>query len=262
MSEKGCPNCTAEFVGEYCPACGQKKIHAGELTASHFFQGLAEDLTDFRHKFKTIRSLGALFKPGFLTKEYLSGRRQRYLSPLKLFLICAAIFFFASPWAGFNLSSLIQDDKSGELAKLVSNDVIKRDVDQSLLNERFDLRLRSIYPMTLGVGIIVMASLLHLIFRKKNHPFGAHLIFALYYFSFLYLVTIAAGASRRLGLTSEMAGILAICLLVPYLFLALKLVYSESIPSILLKTVLLQLLIFAINFITSSVAIRLTLALI
>ncbi|HEY5307768.1 MAG TPA: DUF3667 domain-containing protein, partial [Casimicrobiaceae bacterium] len=48
------------------------------------------------------RTLAALlFRPGFLTREYLAGRRRRYIRPARLFLVLslalfAAIRFFAS----------------------------------------------------------------------------------------------------------------------------------------------------------------------
>lgn len=37
-------------------------------------------------KFKTVRTLRGLAIPGWLTAEYLEGRRQRYLTPFKVYL--------------------------------------------------------------------------------------------------------------------------------------------------------------------------------
>jgi hypothetical protein len=37
--------------------------------------------------------LALLFKPGFLTREFLSGRRARYLPPLRLYLVLSVLFF-------------------------------------------------------------------------------------------------------------------------------------------------------------------------
>lgn len=34
-----------------------------------------------------------LFKPGFLTKEFIAGRRVRYLPPLRLYLVLSVVFF-------------------------------------------------------------------------------------------------------------------------------------------------------------------------
>jgi len=35
--------------------------------------------------------------PGLLTREYVCGRRRRYLRPLQVFLMCNALFFFVQP---------------------------------------------------------------------------------------------------------------------------------------------------------------------
>lgn len=40
------------------------------------------------------RTLGALFfKPGFLSREYVDGRIQRYVPPFRLYLACSVVFF-------------------------------------------------------------------------------------------------------------------------------------------------------------------------
>ena len=47
---------------------------------------------------KLPASLRALLtKPGFLTEEFLAGRRARWLSPLRLYLICSVVYFLSGP---------------------------------------------------------------------------------------------------------------------------------------------------------------------
>jgi hypothetical protein len=41
-----------------------------------------------------------LFRPGFLTVEWSNGRRARYSSPLRLYLLTSAVFFLATGLAG------------------------------------------------------------------------------------------------------------------------------------------------------------------
>ncbi len=51
-----------------------------------------EDMTHFDGKFfSTLRYL--LFKPAFLSKEYLKGRRTSYLHPIRMYLFTSAVFF-------------------------------------------------------------------------------------------------------------------------------------------------------------------------
>jgi hypothetical protein len=39
----------------------------------------------------TLKDL--LFKPGFLTKEYMKGRRKNYLHPVRMYVFTSAVFF-------------------------------------------------------------------------------------------------------------------------------------------------------------------------
>jgi len=256
-----CANCSAELAQEYCSRCGQRRIHPQDLSAYHFLRELAGKVANFHAKFKTLRTLRALLIPGLLTAKYLAGRRQPYRSPFKLYLVCAAIFFVSAPVAGFRLASMLESDPSGPLSRLVSARAAERALDRPLFNARFDIRVQPIYTATLGTVAIAFALMLQLLFGKEDKPYGAHLTFALHYVSFMYLVTIAAGASRTIGVSMGTATIAGYALLVPYLILALKRVYSERTGEILLKAGALLLLSFAFNNVAAFAAIRLTLAL-
>jgi hypothetical protein len=90
-TEKICLNCGTETTGRYCPACGQENIEPKQSVwhlLTHFFS----DLTHFDGKFfNTVKDLFA--KPGFLSKEYMLGRRARYLDPIRMYIFTSAIFF-------------------------------------------------------------------------------------------------------------------------------------------------------------------------
>ena len=159
---------------------------------------LVDEIASFRAKFKIVRSLRGLLTPGFLTAEYLAGRRQSHLSPIKLYLVCAAIFFLSAPVAGFRLASMLDADPSGTMGVLVSTRMAERGLDRSLFNARFDVRVQSVYTFIVGAGAIVIALTLQLLFWNRAFPYGAHLIFALHYTSFMYLV--ASAAAIRLTL--------------------------------------------------------------
>jgi hypothetical protein len=77
----------------------------------------------------------------------------------------------------------------------------------------------------------------------------------------MYLLTIGAGATHRLGLSTDLAATAGYALLVPYLVIALKRVYVEPMGLILLKAGALMLLVVSLNGLANFVAIRLTLAL-
>lgn len=86
-----CDNCGASVAGRYCGNCGQRReppIHS----VWHFLQVAAEDVTHADSRlWRTLAAL--LFKPGFLTREFLDGRRARYLPPVRLYLVLSVVFF-------------------------------------------------------------------------------------------------------------------------------------------------------------------------
>jgi Protein of unknown function (DUF3667) len=89
--EKSCLNCNAVVQGRFCHICGQENVEPKETLwhlISHFFQ----DITHFDGKFfGTLRYL--LFKPGFLSREYMLGRRASYLNPIRMYVFTSAFFF-------------------------------------------------------------------------------------------------------------------------------------------------------------------------
>lgn len=89
--EKVCLNCNARVFGPYCQVCGQHNVEPKETAwglVVHFFN----DITHFEGKF--ITSLRYLFfKPGLLTAEYIRGRRNSYMNPVRMYVFASAFFF-------------------------------------------------------------------------------------------------------------------------------------------------------------------------
>ncbi|WP_226646942.1 DUF3667 domain-containing protein [Microbulbifer variabilis] len=96
-----CANCETALLGPHCYACGQPVKgmvrHFSSIVGDLFDTLLALD----SRTWKTVPSL--FFRPGFLTAEYFSGRRVRYVSPVRLFIfLCITSFFVTqinSDWA-------------------------------------------------------------------------------------------------------------------------------------------------------------------
>lgn len=87
-----CANCGAPLAGRYCSACGQRHH---DQPVHHFWHFIGEAFEDLTHAdsrlWQTLIAL--LFRPGFLTREFLEGRRVRYLPPVRLYLVVSVIFF-------------------------------------------------------------------------------------------------------------------------------------------------------------------------
>ena len=89
--EKDCLNCGAVVQGRFCQVCGQENIEPKE-SFWHLVTHFMYDITHFDGKFfSTLKYL--LFKPGFLSHEYLRGRRASYLHPIRMYVFTSAFFF-------------------------------------------------------------------------------------------------------------------------------------------------------------------------
>jgi hypothetical protein len=89
--EKNCLNCNAIVQGRYCQVCGQENI-VPQDTFRHLVLHFIYDITHFDGKFfDTLKYL--VFKPGFLSTEYIVGRRVKYLNPIRMYVFTSAIFF-------------------------------------------------------------------------------------------------------------------------------------------------------------------------
>ncbi len=89
--EKDCLNCETTVIGKYCHVCGQENAEPKETVwqlASHFFN----DMTHFDGKvFTSMKDL--ILKPGFLSREYMRGKRASYLNPVRMYFFTSFIFF-------------------------------------------------------------------------------------------------------------------------------------------------------------------------
>lgn len=90
-NEKICLNCGAALHGRFCHYCGQENI-APKDSFWHLLTHFVYDIIHFDGKFfSTLKYL--LFRPGFLSHEYLRGRRADYLHPIRMYVFTSAFFF-------------------------------------------------------------------------------------------------------------------------------------------------------------------------
>ena len=91
--QSDCLNCGTIVTGNFCQNCGQENIEVKES----FFQivyHFIEDITHFDGKLiKTLKLL--ISKPGFLTEEYVAGKRATYIHPIRMYIFISAVFFFS-----------------------------------------------------------------------------------------------------------------------------------------------------------------------
>lgn len=89
-----CRNCGTTLGGQYCGNCGQRAtsrlISVWELLREAFGDLLELDSRLWR----TLIPL--IIRPGQLTRDYLEGRRARFMPPFRMYLVLSIVFFLVA----------------------------------------------------------------------------------------------------------------------------------------------------------------------
>jgi hypothetical protein len=86
-----CRNCGADAPGAFCPSCGQETTLQLPKAGTFLREAAGRYVAFDGRMWRTLFSLA--FRPGFLTREYLAGRRKRYVRPSRLVLVLAIVLF-------------------------------------------------------------------------------------------------------------------------------------------------------------------------
>lgn len=88
-----CKNCEQDFQEgfEFCPHCGQNT--KDDLTIRVLFYNTISNYFDIDARFfKSLIPL--MFRPGYLARKFVEGKRLQYLHPAQYYLFASVIFFF------------------------------------------------------------------------------------------------------------------------------------------------------------------------
>jgi len=203
-----CKNCGANTSGNYCQACGQA-THLHVPSAREFLHEFVAHYVALEGKlWKTLAWLIA--RPGFLTCEYIHGRRSRYLEPLRLYLTFSIIFFAVFKFGAVDVARF--EDPSAELSAAVARGEAKETLlgpampEQAAELERVqndvNTGLSSRYP---GVNdrlkkfSTLSPTAQKAAFKQAFFSYAPYAIFALMPLFAFYLKLLYLGSGRRYG---------------------------------------------------------------
>jgi hypothetical protein len=193
MEDTVCQNCGSPIQGRYCGSCGQK------VTALN--PALHEFVHDFTHEmlhvdgkiFRSVRQL--LFSPGLLTRDHFEGRRARWISPIRLYLIFSLVYFSVSAIAPSSGSVRVGADSSTELRDLGFEN--EREM-QAAVNRA----IVKWAPRAMFVLVPLFAALVHLAWRRSIYNYPQHLYFALHTHAVWFASGALVAASRWIPVIS------------------------------------------------------------
>lgn len=248
MADGICNNCGASLLGEYCHRCGQKEADTDWRSFGAIARQFWDEFVSF--DYKSARTVLALFRPGRLAAEFIAGRRTRYLSPLKVYFVAAALFFLIAPRVtDFNFERQMALDPDGRLHAMVDARIAETHMSRELFAERFNSKLQTIYTITPIFSVLSTAVVLRLLFGRKFRWLGPHTVFALYHVAFMFFVWLFLHALNQAlsGVNTNILIVILFAVVTPYMFLALRRVYEEPSRQTFWKTLVLLTATFLLD---------------
>jgi hypothetical protein len=257
-----CLNCGEPLTGPFCSTCGQRAVPP-HPTTQELIGDAYNELVGWDGKFaRTIRLL--LTRPGELTRAVVGGQRARYVSSVRLYLMCSVLFFLVQATVpsldidpdfeiGFSVGiGTTTDQTAGEVALgkaitqgLASLSPAERvDLDREInaqpwlvrpmlhaMAEDYDGLMRrtsETIPRVLFVLIPVLALVLWLFYRGRHYP--EHLYFATHFGAFVFVVlTLESVAEYTRSLPAiAVAQVIGALVIVVYGVIAQRRVYGGS----------------------------------
>jgi len=191
---RDCPSCGERLIGDFCHRCGEKRPESRDLTLRHFFKEAAHELTSVEHS-KLFHTMWAiLVRPGFLTNEWIAGRRRLYLKPLNLYLGVFALSLFAysayKPVSTYSLENVLAQQNQEETAKVFDRLAAKKHVERDVLFDRIEGKWQRYVSLSPLLVIGGFAMVLAFVFMFSRRYFVEHLVFSMHFITFSTLTVL------------------------------------------------------------------------
>ncbi len=220
--EARCRNCGARRVGPYCHRCGQEAARRSLRALVGAF--VREALDADGRLLRSVRLL--LGKPGLLTALYVRGKRVRFTSPLRLYLLASLVFFGAfqlthAPRYAY-LEAQGQVDPAEQAERAEQMRVPDAPPDGASWSMRLQQRLRRgrVVQMTqplaftarfagaLSTALLLALPFLSLVLKLlvRRRPLYDHVVFALHFgavFLLVFLAFMMLGVLLKAGLLAR-----------------------------------------------------------
>ena len=250
-----CPSCGAQAAGRYCSACGEKFLSEADFNFRHFlFHHIPHEVMHWDGKLgHTLREL--VFAPGAMAAEYVRGRRQPYLNPLRLYLVVFVVQVFLSGigTAPLTLSERVRRFDTTGLVTRLAGDRVPPDSGNPIQSAHAATMDHWLSETATLMVVFFAALALQGIMRKYHRRYLEHLILSLNAVTFVVLVMVVGDVITLLlgrGSVSDLADayrINAASYLLPFYWLfAIRRFYGTSWSGAVVYTVAIMVAMLVI----------------
>jgi hypothetical protein len=195
LKQAYCLNCenTLQSDDQFCSHCGQD-TYVHPITFAHFIHDATHFFTHAdKGIFFLIRKLA--HQPGIVAREYLSGKRKKYMSPLSFFLLMVGLFVFTLT----TFNTFEQPEAYAEMRQAAeeTKDPIARErrlkkTERAIQANRFMTKNSNFISLLLATPLVSL--IFFLFYRKSGYNYTEHLAVNFYFggFSALFFIFIIA----------------------------------------------------------------------
>ena len=186
-----CASCGVALLGDFCHACGERRLRPDELTLRTFARDVASEVGDLDSRaYRSLRYL--VTRPGFLTAEWVAGRRRGYVGPLKLYIgTFAVMMLLATVFQKPDPEMVLADANGSFMAGIFEQIAARHDLTQAQALEKLTGTLLSHVSWWHLLSPVLMAAVLMGVFAGRGRTFVEHLVFATHVGAFDYLLDTA-----------------------------------------------------------------------
>jgi hypothetical protein len=180
-----CTNCGIARAGLYCAVCGQR-FTRGRLTVPAIAHQVAHDVLNLDRGI-LFTAMELTRRPGDAIRDYVEGKRVRYVGPVKYFVLTVALTTFATTQLG------VLDEVAGGMFHDVGSTAAVTPQEASAFMSRF-------MTLFMALGVPFTAAVTHRLFRRAGLTYAEHLVLNLYSYGHQSLALVAAllaGAAFR-----------------------------------------------------------------
>jgi hypothetical protein len=193
MKNVKCKSCDNQFNGNYCNNCGEKEIKPKDRTLKHLLSQIVNAFTFADGKFlNTLKSI--TLRPGRFSKDYVEGKRVKYMTPVSIFFLANLIYFLFPLINTFTTSLYIQTNSFSYRSiteKIVEEELEQRNLSYTEFEEIYNNKTAELSRMLLIVFVFMLCiwnAFVHI--GSKRKYFADHLVFSFELMTFTILIVI------------------------------------------------------------------------
>lgn len=242
-----CANCSTPLSGAFCAQCGQAAADPN-VPIGRFAREFVAETLDIDSRLR-VTLWPLFFKPGAVPRDYVAGQRAQFVPPIRLYVFASFFVFLvlsfgpstfafqeSGPGSGVEVGAVQEPETSptvtpGQDSEQDSGGVVERlaqglqraSSDREGFTDAFTDRMAQAMFLLLPA----FALLLKVAYRRRLYI--QHLVFAIYFHSFVFILLgfVALPAALGLQSASDVAGIALLGVPV-HLFVGMRRFYGLS----------------------------------